>query len=206
MDMAQRIGIIGAGSVGTALATGLAAAGHDVVVGVRDPGDSRHQAGPSPVATIADAIRDAAVIILAVPSDALRMLVPQLDLRPGQVVVDATNAVGVPIPDGHETLGDFVASLVPPAVAVVKAFSTVGAEHLAGRGEGPATFLPIAGDEAGTAIVADLAGDLGFDVADLGGRDAFGLVENHARLWIHLAFRRGWGRNFTWTTVRHVDV
>jgi NAD(P)-dependent dehydrogenase (short-subunit alcohol dehydrogenase family) len=42
----------------------------------------------------------------------------------------------------------------------------------------------------------------GFDVADLGGREHIALVEDHARLWIHLAFRRGWGRQFAFTVTR----
>ena len=39
----MHIGIVGTGDVGTALATGFAAAGHDVVVGSRDPGTSRRR-------------------------------------------------------------------------------------------------------------------------------------------------------------------
>jgi predicted dinucleotide-binding enzyme len=200
--MEQRIAIIGAGSVGTALATGLRAAGHDVVIGVREPDQPKHAGLEANVATIGAAVSDATVVILAVPADALAEVVPALDLRDGQVIVDATNAVFTPIPGDHMTLGDFVASLLPADVALVKAFNTVGAEHLAGGADGPPTFLPIAGDEAGTAIVSQLAEDLGFEVADLGGHDMFGLVEHHARLWIHLAIRRGWGRNFAWTAVR----
>ncbi|PSQ15284.1 hypothetical protein BRD00_14565 [Halobacteriales archaeon QS_8_69_26] len=42
-DRTMHIGIVGTGDVGTALATGFAAAGHDVVVGSRDPGTSRRR-------------------------------------------------------------------------------------------------------------------------------------------------------------------
>ncbi len=199
--MTQRITIIGAGSVGTALATGLSTAGHEVVVGVREPDLAKYTDFPAPAMTLAASVADATVIVLAIPADSLATVVPALDLHPGQVVVDATNAVVIPIPVGFDTLADFVGSLLPADVALVKAFNTVGAEHLSGGSFDHPTFLPIAGDEAGTEIVAALATDLGFDVADLGGRDAFVLVENHARLWIHLAFRRGWGRSFAWSTV-----
>ena len=41
-----------------------------------------------------------------------------------------------------------------------------------------------------------------FDVADLGGPEAIRIVEDHARLWIHLAFRCGWGRSFGFTVAR----
>jgi predicted dinucleotide-binding enzyme len=200
--MQQRIAVIGAGSVGSALAAGLTAAGHHVAIGVREPDQAKYSDLPGAATTISAAVSDATVVILAVPADSLETVVPALELRAGQVVVDATNAVVTPVPDGFVTLGDYVGSLLAADVALVKAFNTVGAEHLAGGTVGYPTFLPIAGDDPGTAIVADLAADLGFEVADLGGRDMFALVENHARLWIHLAFRRGWGRDFVWTTVR----
>ncbi len=199
--MTQRIAIIGAGSVGTALATGLSTAGHQVVIGVREPDQAKYTDLPVPAMTLGTAVADATVVVLAIPADALATLVPALDFHSGQVVVDATNAVVTPIPDGFDTLADFVGSLLPAEVTLVKAFNTVGAEHLSGGSFDHPTFLPIAGDDAGTEIVAALATDLGFDVADLGGRDAFALVEHHARLWIHLAFRRGWGRSFAWSTV-----
>ena len=200
--MTQRIAIIGAGSVGTALATGLSRAGHEVVIGVRDPRDAKHGGLPVAATTVHTAATNADVIVLAVPADSLATVIPVLGLRAGHVVVDATNAVSTPLPQGFDSLGDFVGSLLPADVVLVKAFNTIGAEHLAGGTFDHPTFLPIAGDEPGTALVASLASDLGFGVADLGGRDAFALVEHHARLWIHLAFRRGWGRNFAWSVVR----
>jgi 8-hydroxy-5-deazaflavin:NADPH oxidoreductase len=200
--MQRRIGIIGAGPVGTALASGLSRAGHDVVIGARRPAEARYQDLAIDVVAVADAVEGADVVVLAVPAEALGDLVPALGLGAGQVLVDATNAVFTPIPDGFDTIGDFVASLAPADVAFVKAFNTVGAEHLAGGAFDPPTFLPIAGDAQATTVVASLADDLGFDVADLGGREAIGLVEAHARLWIHLAIRRGWGRDFAWSVVR----
>jgi hypothetical protein len=45
-------------------------------------------------------------------------------------------------------------------------------------------------------VVERLATELGFDVAVLGDRSAIRLTEDHARLWIHLAFSCGWGRSF----------
>jgi predicted dinucleotide-binding enzyme len=194
----KRIAVIGGGAVGRALYAGLAGAGHDLVMGVRDPADPKHVTDP-PV-HLADhvaAVSGAAVVILAVPVPALADVVPTLGLATGQIVVDATNAVRIPVPDGHSTVGDHVASLLPAGVLLVKAFNTIGAEHLGtGRIDGVAAFLPIAGDEAGLVVVAELAADIGFDVAELGDRSAFAMVEDHARLWIHLAFVGGWGRNF----------
>jgi predicted dinucleotide-binding enzyme len=200
--MKQQIAIIGAGSVGAALASGFSAAGHHVVIGVRRPDQPKYDELPVETRTVDAAVADATVVVLAVPAGSLADVVPSLGLHAGQIVVDATNAVFTSIPDGFDTLGDYVGSLLPDGVAFVKAFNTVGAEHLAGGSHEPRTFLPIAGDEAGTPVVAALGTDLGFDVADLGGRDAIALVESHARLWIHLAITRGWGRDFAWSVVR----
>lgn len=200
--MGQHIAIIGAGSVGAALATGFSAAGHHVVIGVRRPDEPKYEELSVEATTVDAAVADATVIVLAVPADSLGDVVPSLGLHAGQIVVDAANAVFTPIPDGFDTLGEYVGSLIPDGVALVKAFNTVGAEHLAGGSSEHPTFLPIAGDDEGTSVVAALGTDLGFAVADLGGRDAIGLVESHARLWIHLAIRRGWGRDFAWSVVR----
>jgi len=195
------VAVIGAGSVGRALGSGLAAAGHEVVFGVRDPSDPRH-ADLAVRRTPAAASGGAQVVILAVPADAVPATVASLDLRAGQVVVDATNAVRTPPPGGFPTVGALVASLLPEGVRLVKAFNTIGAEHLGnGRFGELRAFLPVAGDAEGLAVVLPLTEDLGFAPADLGGRDEIGLVEDHARLWIHLAFRRGWGRSFGFVAV-----
>ena len=196
------IAVIGAGSVGKALGQGFAAAGHDVVYGVRDPADPKHQA-LGRVTTPAGAAAGAAVVVLSVPADAVADAVPALGLRPGQVLVDTTNAVGRPVPQGAPTMGDLVASLVPGGVPVAKGFNTVGAEHLGhGRTEQGGVFLPVAGDPEAVAVVSELATALGYDVAVLGGREQFAMVEDHAKLWIHLAFRCGWGRGFAFTVAR----
>ncbi len=191
----MRIAVIGAGSVGRGLATATTALGHDVTVGVRDPDDPRHadlpnRAVPSVAADGAD------LVALAVPAAAVADALAGLALAPPTVVVDATNAVGAPPPDGHPTMGAHTRALVPEGVAVVKAFNTIGAEHLTTGGiGGTPAFLPIAGDPAGVEVVLPLARAMGFDAISLGGPEAVPLVEDHARLWIHL-MRTGWGRDF----------
>lgn len=196
------IAVIGAGSVGTALGSAFARNGHDVVFGVRDPDDGRHEAlarraKPTEAASGAD------IVVLCVPATAVTDAVPSLHLDAGQVLVDATNAVGIPVPQGFATMGELVASLVRDGVQVVKAFNTVGAELLGnGHTEQGGVFLPIAGDQPAVDAVSAVAREQGFEVAHLGGRDQFALVEDHARLWIHLAFRCGWGRQFAFTVTR----
>ena len=203
--VSRSVAVVGAGKVGVALAGGLLAAGHRVALGVRDPDNPKHEPLRSTLSLTSqnEAAGGAEVVVLAVPATALGEVVPSLGLRSGQVIADATNAVREPIPRDFETVGAFVVSLVPDGVAVVKAFNTIGAEHLGdGRFGERAAFLTIAGDDAGRPVVSALASDLGFEVAELGGRERFGMVEDHARLWIHLAFGCGWGRDFGFTVAR----
>lgn len=191
------IAVVGAGAVGRALGGGLIRLdGVTVTYGVRDPDDARHT-GLGKVTTQADACAEADLVVLAIPAAAVTDVVPTLGLTAGQHVVDATNAVRMPVPGGHASMGALVASLLPSGVSMAKAFNTIGAEHLGGGrvGDDP-LFLPIAGDDTTVEIVLPLAEALGFDAVSLGGREAFGLVEDHARLWIQLAFACGWGRGF----------
>lgn len=201
------VAIIGAGRVGTALARGLAAAGYDVALGTRHPEGSGASAlaDHRPAVRITsptEAGRAGALVILAVPAAAVAEIAAEIGPLPGAIVVDATNAVSSSPPAPFATQGAFVASLFPGS-AMVKAFNTIGAEHLAGGTFGSARpVLPIAGDDAGRPLVASLAADLGFEVADLGGPEAVGIVEGFASLWIWLAFRRGWGRDFAFSVIR----
>lgn len=192
-----RVAVIGAGNVGSQLARGLHRAGHVVTVGARRPerfvdlvSEGIAVDEPGTVASNSD------VVILAVPVTALAETLQSLGSLHGKIIVDATNAVGMPVPDGLATVGAYVAGLAPDAF-VVKAFNTIGAEHL-GNGTigGNAVFLPIAGADEGRPTVVALATSMGFDVADLGGPECVAMVEAAAQLWIHLAFRRGWGRDF----------
>lgn len=200
---AVRVAVIGAGNVGSRLARWLHRAGHPVTVGARQPERAADLAADAMTVTdLETAAAVSEVIILAVPVSAIRDAVASLGALRGKIVVDATNAVSVPVPDGHDTVGAFVASLVPDAL-VVKAFNTIGAEHLEdGMVDGTPAFLPIAGADEGRPTVVALARSIGFDVADLGGPEYVGMVEDAARLWIHLAFRCGWGRDFGFGVLR----
>lgn len=85
---------------------------------------------------------------------------------------------------------------------MVKAFNTIGAEAYAAPViDGRPAFLPVAGPAEAASHVAAVARSLGFDALVIGGPEAASLVEDFARLWIHLAFRTGLGRNFGFARV-----
>ena len=198
-----RIAVIGVGNVGGRLARGLIRAGHRVAVGARQPANAADLASEGvEVTDPASAVAGSDVVVLAVPVPALADAVGSLGSLRGKILIDASNAVGIAIPAGHDTVGAYVAGLAPEAF-VVKAFNTIGAEHLEhGTVGGTPAFLPIAGADEGRPAVAALARSIGFEVADLGGPECIGMVEDAARLWIHLALRRGWGRDFGFGVLR----
>ena len=57
-------------------------------------------------------------------------------------------------------------------------------------------------DDAAKATVSKLGEELGFEMVDAGGLEIARLLEPVAMLWVHLAFRRGLGRNFAFKLLR----
>ena len=83
----MRIAVIGAGNIGRTLGGKWAAAGHQVVYGVRSPG------APG-TASVADAVAAAEVVVLAVPGAAAKDVLATLGAAlAGKVVIDATNDI-----------------------------------------------------------------------------------------------------------------
>jgi hypothetical protein len=156
-----RIGIIGDGNVGGALARGLKRAGHDV----RSAGKDR--------ATIRDTAGWGEVVVLAVPFGALEDVVKTAgEVLDGKTVVDVTNALDAEmnLALGYETSGVEELQRKLPRARVVKAFNTVFAQHMdSGKlGDQRLTAFVAADDtDARTAVLA-LARDIGFDAVDAG--------------------------------------
>jgi predicted dinucleotide-binding enzyme len=197
----MRIGILGTGNVGQALGKGLAQGGHSVVYGSRHPAQVDCSFGQAD--SIAGAAARSEVVILAVPFSAAVETVKAAGNLSGKVVVDATNPVGAPIPDGHPSGAALVAATAPGA-RLVKAFNTMGWETMAnplvdGR---PALGLVCGDDPEAKATVLGLARDLGFDPVDAGDLGAARLLEELAELWVHLAFRAGLGRGMAFALLR----
>jgi predicted dinucleotide-binding enzyme len=186
------IGIIGTGSVGSALARGFSSAGHSVVVGSRDPEtaspDLRDHAGNVSVASQEAAADHGDVVVLALPAGAIVDVAAALaDRLTGKTVVDTANEF--PRPSGDGPLAARVAEAVP-AASVVKAFNTIGAERMTDPViDGEAATMFVAGEQ--TEAVERLAADLGFDVTVTGALSTAGHLEDLARFWIRLSQSKG---------------
>jgi predicted dinucleotide-binding enzyme len=176
----MRIGLIGAGNIGSTIARLAVDHGHEVVVSnsrgpetlaglVEDLGE-RASAGTTAEAAGAD------VVVVAIPLRAYRN-VPVAELA-GKTVIDANNYYPergghfVELDDGSTTSSGLLAEHLPTS-HVVKAFNTMYFEDLAqdGRptGSDGRRAIPIAGDDAeAKRTVAGLIDEFGYDAVDAG--------------------------------------
>lgn len=172
----MKIGIIGSGKVGTALARLATAAGHDVSVGMRDIEDHRLDDGLRRVSLQEAAASD--MVLLALPYAACAEALPPLEgLLSGKIVVDATNPVAqdwsaLALGEGNSAAVEIARLL--PASRVVKAFNTVFADIMTPHGlvrEGHVrvTAFIASDDEPAAREVMAFAESLGF-AAQLAGR------------------------------------
>jgi predicted dinucleotide-binding enzyme len=212
----MKLGIIGAGNVGSTLGRRWAAAGHEVRFGVRDVGDARvvrllSEIGPKASAgSNAEAAASAEVVVLATPyDDTPEALAAAGDLA-GKVLIDCTEPV-VMGPDilkrglliGHNTSAAEQIAARAPGVKVVKTLNTVGWPVMANPQFGSQkAVMPYCGDDAAAkAAAARLVGDLGFEPLDAGPLANARLLEPFGMLWISLAFN-SMGTDFAFSLVK----
>jgi hypothetical protein len=168
-----KIGVIGGGRVGRALAATWRAAGHDVEVSTRE--------------TVAETAADAEVVVLALPASAVAEALAQVGPLDGAILLDATNNLSGG-PAGLE-----IAALAP-AARYVKAFNTVFSTFMHDTPPDPAAALVFCGDDPGAkSAVAGLIADAGFEPVDAGGAEATPHIEALAWLVIGIAYRQGRG-------------
>ncbi len=180
----MKIGIIGAGAIGTAIARALARAGiHALVANSRGPQSLaalEGELGPHIRAADVKEAASADLVFVAVNWSKLRAALASLPPWEGRTVIDANNPIEAPafrpIDLGARTSSEVFADLVPGA-RVVKGFNHLQAALLSAdpRAEGGQRALFLAGDDApAKAQVAGLAEALGFLPIDLGGLAAGG--------------------------------
>lgn len=171
------IGIIGAGSIGSALATILSRAMIPAVIAnSRGPESLKAMTDESGPVLSAGTVEQAAaqdIVIVAVPWSKIPGALKGLDLR-GKIVVDANNPIEAPLFKPAELNGRVssavFAELVPGAL-VVKAFNHLPPPVLRAdpQENGGQRVLFFSGDDAGAkAQVARIIERLGFFGIDLG--------------------------------------
>jgi predicted dinucleotide-binding enzyme len=212
----MKIGIIGAGNVGTGLGKRLAANGHDIVVSfARDPEKVREAAtmigGGARAGTPQDAASHGDIVILATPwavtLDTVRGVARALA---GKIVWDATNALkpdmsGLAI--GTTTSGGEEVANAAPAAKVVKAIPPFAevlhspSTHIGGGR--PGVF--VCGDDAAARnVVLNLVNAVDADGVDAGPLTLARYTEPAGMLLAQLAYAQGMGARIGLSLLRDV--
>lgn len=204
----MNIAIIGTGNVGGALATKWAGAGHRIYLGVKDQENFKGQhllKNPNTTAhTIAEAVSQAAVVLLATPAKATVAVVQSLGDTSGKVIIDAMNIIKGNGPEGYSSTSAAILDHTDTP-DVVKCFNTTGYNNMENTVyENTAIDMFTCGDsERGKAVAKQLAKDAGFaECYDVGGNDKFELMEQFAWFWINLAMFQGQGREMAFKLLK----
>lgn len=178
----MRIGIVGAGKIGSTVAKLWADAGHEVRLASRHPDDLRplvEKLGTqASVGTPAEAAAFGDVVMLTVPLKAVPHLAPDLaPLVAGKIVIDTGNAYeqrdGDVAREATRHAGGsaaWAADMFPKA-RWVKAFNTVYFKTLESEAhrDGDRVGIPLSSDDRDAMeVVAALARDAGFDPVPVG--------------------------------------
>lgn len=191
------VAIIGAGTIGSTLASHFASGGQDFLLAGRDLEATAKLAadldGHAEAVTVDEAVARADVLVVAVWLDDFRQFIAQYGGRlAGKVIVDPSNPVG---PDGsggyrkvigeQESSGQILAGLLPAGARLVKAFGSLSAPTLsaAARRMPDRTVLFYAADDDGAGdLVAELIRAAGFEPVSVGGLDQSIRIEMYGDL------------------------
>jgi 8-hydroxy-5-deazaflavin:NADPH oxidoreductase len=201
----MKVGVLGSGDVGKALAGGFLDEGHEVMLGTRTPANLSawmQQKPTAKVGTFAQTAGFGDVIVLAVQGSVAHEVLGVAGAAnlAGKVVIDATN----PIADAPPTDGvlrfftDLNESLMErlqktfPAARFVKAFNSVGNArmiHPQYGGIQPTMFI-CGNDTEAKQIVTRILTEFGWETEDMGTAAAARAIEPLCMLWCIPGFTR----------------
>jgi 8-hydroxy-5-deazaflavin:NADPH oxidoreductase len=186
MTQKLKIAVVGLGNIGTVVATNLVKGNRSVIVADRKiekanelSGKLGSQARP---ATIAAAINEADIIILAVWFDAIKELFNTYSKElQGKIIIDPSNPIAPDdkggfkkIIDKSQSSGEILSSLLPRDAKLAKALGTLGAASLskaAFQSPDKAVSFYATDDVSINASIEELIYDSGFEPVRLGGID-----------------------------------
>lgn len=202
----MKLAVIGAGSVGATLGKAWQRRGHEVTYGVRNPDDQKYASLESEVATNAEAVDGADVVVLCTPWQSTRDAIAACGDLSGKVLIDCTNPL---TPDftalevGHTKSGAEHVAEWATAARVCKAMNQIGAPMMdAPQVAGTPVMFICGNDDDAKNITASLVGELGFEAVDAGDLALARLLEPFALIWIHMALRRGFGTQWAFGLLR----
>jgi 8-hydroxy-5-deazaflavin:NADPH oxidoreductase len=179
-----KIGVIGAGNIGSALTRHFTRLGHDVAVansrGPESLAGLAKETGAKAV-TVTEASRGRDLVVVTIPEREISNLPPGLfkGAPESLIVIDTGNYY----PRHRDGRIDGIEDGMPESRwveqqlghPVIKVFNNIYAEHLAKMGKPPGTrgqiALPVGDSAKAKAVVMGLVNDMGFDAVDTGGLD-----------------------------------
>lgn len=197
----MKIGIIGAGNVGGALGRACVRAGHRVAISSKDTEDAAkvaQEVGAKAADGNQGAVREADVVILAVPYAAMASILEELgDDLIGKVIVDVSNrfaAEELSDPSNAEQIQQMTTA------PVVKAFNTIFASHQSNPKVDDITLDGfVAGDDDDAkATILTLVESLGFRSIDAGPLAMSRALEGMGTLNISLNMQNEWPWQTGW--------
>jgi 8-hydroxy-5-deazaflavin:NADPH oxidoreductase len=211
--MKKKIGIIGSGAVGQALANGFLKYGYEVLVGSREPEKlAQWKAGAGEkgsIGTFVDAATFGEILVLAAKGNGAKealTLSGKNNLK-GKIIIDATNPIAELPPENGvlRFYTDLKFSLMEqlqqtfPEALFVKAFNSIGSALMVNpqfNGIKPSMFICGNSEEA-KKEVAEIVELFGFDVEDMGFAEAARAIEPLCVLWcIPGLLKNNWNHAF----------
>jgi 8-hydroxy-5-deazaflavin:NADPH oxidoreductase len=201
----MRIGVLGSGIVGTTLAGGFLAHGHEVMIGSREPAklaDFVRQNRGARAGTPEETAKFAEVAVLAVKGTVAAAMVRAAGSAnlAGKPLIDATNPLAdVPPVNGvlrfFTSLDDSLMERLQkefPQVRFVKAFNSVGSARMVNPAyaQGRPSMFICGNDQPAKALVTRLLDELGWDAEDMGEVEAARAIEPLCMLWCIPGLRR----------------
>jgi predicted dinucleotide-binding enzyme len=205
-----KVGILGSGDVGKALARGFIMLGHEVKIGSREPeklaGFVAAEGERASAGTFAETAKFGDLLVLATLGNAAQSAIEMAGKSnfDNKVLIDTTNpldfSAGAPrLSVGfNDSLGEQVQRLLPNA-RVVKAFNTVGNAHMVNPDfpNGPPTMFLAGNDDESKRLVSQVCEQFGWDVSDLGGIESSRYLEPMCMAWVVYGIRTGgWNHAF----------
>jgi len=199
----MKVAVIGTDNMATGLGRQFAAAGHEVVVGSRDPERARAKAdeiGAAGHVTYAEALEQTDAFLLAVNWWDIDEALPQIGRVDGKILIDCTNpytdsTYSTPADLGGRSAAEVLQERLPGA-RVVKAWNHVYAQIVNSSpefGGQPASVLLASDDAEAKEAVAELARDAGYDPVDAGPLWSAVNVEKVAGVMVTIAYVVGAG-------------
>ena len=180
----MKIAILGAGNIGGTLGKKWAAAGHEVIFGVRDSQSPKTRAavensgGKTRAVSVEEAVHFGEVVLISVPWGTVPEVVAANAAGLGhKIIIDSTNHFAGPVINNLKCIQDNV-----PSAIIFRAFNSLGWEIFAEPQIGQVL------------AVERLIAEVGVRPIWVGGNERVEAVDHVGSLWVALVSQRGWQR------------